>query len=251
MIERASLLQRIAASIERRAQKFQGKGSGGHSVEAEVLTAMAFLPAEGAVVFDIGANKGLWSRAMLRQAGPRLVRLVAFEPSNHNGAALEGISDPRFTLVPQGISDRNGSAQLHMDAPGSGLASLSKRNLDHVGIEMRQHEVVDLTTLDSYAEIHGIGRIDFMKLDIEGHELSALHGAEGLLRTGAIRALSFEFGGSNIDTRTFFRDFWLLLRGYGYSIWRIVPGGAPVRIEKYHERLECFATTNFIAKLER
>lgn len=251
MIGRVSVLQQMAASIERRAQKFQGKGSGGHSVEAEVLTALAFLPAHGAIVFDIGANKGLWSRAMLREAGSRLVKLVAFEPSHHNRAALEAISDPRFTLVRQGVSDRIGSAELHMDEPGSGLASLSKRNLDHVGIEMREHEVVELTTLDSYAATHGIDRVDFMKLDIEGHELAALQGAEGLLKSGAVRALSFEFGGSNIDTRTFFRDFWLLLGGYGYSIWRIVPGRAPVRIEKYHERLECFATTNFIATLAR
>lgn len=251
MIGRASLIQRIAATIERRAQKLQGKGAGGHSVEAEVRTALAFLPHEGAVVLDIGANKGLWSRAMLREAGPCLVRLVAFEPSEHNWAAIETISDPRFSLARIGVADRNGSAELHMDEPGSGLASLSKRNLDHVGLEMREHETIELTTLDSYAAAHGLGRIDFMKLDIEGHELAALHGAEGLLKSGAIRALSFEFGGSNIDTRTFFRDFWLLLSGHGFTIWRIVPGRAPVRIERYHERLECFATTNFIAKLER
>lgn len=249
MSERISLVQRIAASIERRAQKLQGKGAGGHSVEAEVRTALAFLPRESAIVLDIGANKGLWSRAMLREAGARLERIIAFEPSHHNWLALEAIADPSFSLVRQGVADRNGSAELHMDEPGSGLASLSKRNLDHVGLEMRVHEVVELTTLDSFAAAHGLDRIDFMKLDIEGHELAALHGAAGLLKSGAIRALSFEFGGSNIDTRTFFRDFWLLLGGYGYTIWRIVPGRAPVRISQYHERLECFATTNFIAKL--
>lgn len=246
-----NLIQRIAASVERRAQKLQGKGSGGHSVEAEVRTALAFLPASGALVFDIGANKGLWSRAMLREGGPRLVRLIAFEPSQHNWVELETIVDPRFSLIRKGVADREGRAELHMDAPGSGLASLSKRNLDHVGLEMRESETVELVTLDAFAAKNGLACIDFVKLDIEGHELSALQGAADLLKSGAIRALSFEFGGSNIDTRTFFRDFWLLLTGFGFSIWRIVPGGAPVKISKYHERLECFATTNFIAKLER
>jgi FkbM family methyltransferase len=250
MNDRPSLIQRIAASIERRAQKMQGKGAGGHSVEAEVRTALAFLPREGAVVLDIGANKGLWSRAMLREAGDRLATIIAFEPSRHNWSALEAISDPRFSLVRQGVADQNGAAELHMDEPGSGLASLSKRNLDHVGLEMREHEIVELTTLDTYVAAHGLTRIDFMKLDIEGHELSALQGAERLLKSRAIQALSFEFGGSNIDTRTFFRDFWHLLGSYGFTIWRIVPGGAPVKITSYHERLECFATTNFIAKLE-
>jgi FkbM family methyltransferase len=251
MIERLSLIQRIAASVERRAQKLQGKGAGGHSVEDEVRTALDFLPSTGAIVLDIGANKGLWSRAMLRKAGGRLARLVAFEPSSHNWADLDTITDPRFSLIRKGVADREGTAELHMDAPGSGLASLSKRNLDHVGLEMREHEIVELATLDAFAAARGLERIDFMKLDIEGHELSALRGAEVLLKSGAIRALSFEFGGSNIDTRTYFRDFWLLLREHGFSIWRIVPGGKPVRIEKYHERLECFATTNFIARLEK
>ena len=110
MTGRAPLIQRIAASVERRAQKVQGKGAGGHSVEAEVRTALAFLPPSGAIVLDIGANKGLWSRAMLREAGTRLARLVAFEPSRHNWAAIEAISDPRFSLVRQGVAERNGSA---------------------------------------------------------------------------------------------------------------------------------------------
>ena len=39
------------------------------------------------------------------------------------------------------------------------------------------------------------------------------------LSTGAIRALSFEFGSGNINSRTFFRDFWELLTGYRYGIY--------------------------------
>lgn len=249
-MNRIPLLQRFAASLERKAQKFQGKGAGGHSIEAEVHDAAGLLPADGAVVLDVGANKGLWSRAMLREAGPRLGRLIAFEPSRHNWDEIETISDPRFTLVRKGLAENEGTADLFMDAPGSGLASLTRRNLDHVGLTMGESEAITLISLDAFAVEAGLTRIDFLKLDIEGHELAALAGARGLLASGAIRALSFEFGGSNIDTRTYFRDFWLMLSAAGYAIERIVPGGAPVPITRYHERLECFATTNFIARLK-
>ena len=249
-MSRASLLQRLAASLERKAQKFQGKGAGGHSIEAEVRDAARLLPAQGAVVLDVGANKGLWSRAMLREAGPRLARLIAFEPSHHNWAEIETIDDPRFTLIRKGLAESEGAAELFMDEPGSGLASLTKRNLDHVGLTMGESETITLTSLDAFAAEAGLTRIDFLKLDIEGHELAALAGATRLLASGAIRALSFEFGGSNIDTRTYFRDFWLLLGAAGYQIERIVPGATPVPITRYHERLECFATTNFIARLK-
>lgn len=244
---RAGLRQRLAASIERRAQKAQGKGAGGHSIAAEVRDAARLLPAQGAIVFDIGANKGLWSAAMLDVAGDRLARLVAFEPSRHNFDDLARITDPRFTLVRKAVSAEAGARDLFMDAPGSGLASLTRRDLSHVGLEMGQAERIETVTLDGYCAAEGIDRIDFLKLDIEGHELDALSGAERLLAAGAIHALSFEFGGGNIDTRTFFRDFWRLLTGHGYAIWRIVPGGEPVPIRAYHERLECFATTNYIA----
>lgn len=239
--------QRLAASIERRMQKLQGKGSGGHSVEEEVRAALRWLPDRDAIVLDVGANKGLWSRAMLKEAGPRLGRLIALEPSRHNWPDLEGIDAATFTLIRKALAAENGTATLHMDAPGSGLASLSARNLDHIGLAMSENERVQTIRLDHLADELSLERIDFLKLDIEGHELEALRSGESLLAAGKIRALSFEFGGSNIDTRTYFRDFWLLLRAHGYAIWRVVPGGAPAPITRYHERLESFVTTNYIA----
>lgn len=247
MLTRPSLMQRLLASLERRILKAQGKGAGGHSIDAEVNDAVTLLPTSEAVVFDVGANKGLWSRALLKQGGARVARVFAFEPSRHNWPDIEAIADPRLSLIKMAVSDQIGEAELFSDAPGSGLASLSQRNLDHVGLEMAGQEVVALTTLDAFCAEQGIARIDFLKLDIEGHELAALKGARDLLERGAIGALSFEFGGANIDTRTYFKDFWQLLSGHGYAIWRIVPGSSPVPITRYHERLECFATTNFLA----
>jgi hypothetical protein len=63
---------------------------------------------------------------------------------------------------------------------------------------------------------------------VHGHELQALEGAAELLRAGRIRAIQFEFGGANVDSRTFFRDFWNLLYGrFGYSLYQILPGCVP------------------------
>jgi FkbM family methyltransferase len=242
-----SLFQRFAESLERRAQKWQGKGAGGHSVAEEVRIALPLIPLAGAIVMDGGANKGLWSRAMLQAAGSRLSRLIAVEPSAHNHADIRAISDPRLTLIRAALGPAPGEAVLHMDEPGSGLASLSKRNLDHVGLVMGEAETVPVTTLDRLAVDEALAHIDFLKLDIEGHEWPALQGAQRLLVERRIRALSFEFGGANLETRSFFRDFWLLLSESGFRIWRIAPGRGAEPIRRYHERLECFATTNYLA----
>src|SRR3981081_2396818 len=56
----------------------QGKGAGsGWDLGAEVTAVMPFIRA-GATVFDVGANKGEWSRAIQDRVGK--VRLFLFEP---------------------------------------------------------------------------------------------------------------------------------------------------------------------------
>ena len=83
-----------------------------------------------------------------------------------------------------------------------------------------------------------------VKIDVEGHELTALKGFGNALN--ATRVLQFEFGGCNIDTRTYFQDFWYFFKGQDFEIYRITPVGAE-KITRYNERDEFFSTTNYIA----
>lgn len=242
------MLQKILETIERKAQRLQGKGGGGESIAAEVRAALHFIPPQ-ATVFDVGANKGLWSRALLQRSENRVTSIHAFEPSQVNIDAISAINDPRITIVSKAVSSSSGRATLYSDSPGSGLASLTKRDLDFLNIDMTLREHIDVITLDAYAEECGIDRIDFLKLDIEGHELDAMHGADRLFRAGCIRALAFEFGGCNIDTRTYFKDFYNFLTPLGFRIWRITPFGKPFSITRYRESHEVPRTTNFIAAL--
>ena len=50
--------------------------------------------------------------------------------------------------------------------------------------------------------------IDLLKLDVEGNELLALKGLSDSIEY--IKIIQFEFGGSNIDSRTYFQDFYYL-----------------------------------------
>jgi hypothetical protein len=88
-------------------------------------------------------------------------------------------------------------------------------------------------------------------MDIEGHELFALKGALAALGAKRIGALSFEFGAGNVNSRTFFRDFWQLLTPLGYELRRICPGGATTTLFEYYEDLEFFrGVTNYLAVLK-
>jgi len=197
-------------------------------------------------VLDVGANVGNYAAEVLNITN-RNARIDCFEPS----AAAYAQLTTRFAGVPNvtthhfGIGDKEASIPLYSDAPGSPLSSTFPRQLGYIGVSMERQETVRLRRLDMVCAELGIDGIDLLKLDVEGAELSALLGAGELLESGAIRTIQFEFGGCNIDSRTFFRDFWELLIPK-YRMFRIVYDGlAP--INRYAEQLEQFVTTNYVA----
>jgi hypothetical protein len=127
------------------------------------------------------------------------------------------------------------------------MAYLTKRRLDHFGIYFNKSEKVEINTIDNYCSENAINHIHLLKLDIEGHELDALDGARKMFDKNSIDIVTFEFGGCNIDTRTFFQDFWYFFSGINMKIFRITPSGYFYPIESYKEIYEQFRTTNFIA----
>ena len=65
----------------------------------------------------------------------------------------------------------------------------------------------------------------------------------------AVRFVSFEFGGCNIDTRTFVQDFHYFFGNYNMQLARITPAGFWLEMGTYTELYEQFRTTNFVAYL--
>jgi hypothetical protein len=104
-----------------------------------------------------------------------------------------------------------------------------------------------LTTLDDYCQAHGIEHIHLLKLDIEGHELDAMTGARNMIAGHKVDIILFEFGGCNIDTRRFFRDFWHFFEGTQMDIFRLTPSGYLLKITEYKEDHEQFLYSNFVA----
>lgn len=223
-----------------------GEGTG--FMESGEKNALDFLlenviSSEKPILFDVGANIGGYAVELL--ARTQNSQIHCFEPAAETFKTLcKNINDSRVILNNFGISDSITESTLYYDNENSGMASLYNRQLDYFGIDFSKSETVLLDTVDHYCEEKRISYIDFLKMDIEGNELNALHGAKNMLSQKKIAAIQIEFGGCNLDSRIFFRDYWNLLHE-NYYVYRIVKDGL-YKISQYNEKLEIFTCTNYM-----
>lgn len=193
------------------------------------------------VVFDGGANAGDWTGAAL--AIRPQASYHCFEPSPATFARLAARSFPPNVIRNDfGLGDRAAEARLYLFSQTSGANSLYER----VGTQDTQKasEIVRLDTIDAYCERNGIAAVDFVKLDLEGHEVAALRGAARMLRERRIAVIQFEYGGTYIDARTHLRDVYELVESFGgYTIAKLFPDGA--RPMEYRQTLETHLYSNW------
>ena len=198
------------------------------------------------IIFDVGAHVGDYSQMLLDRLNGRTTIIHAFEPSAVTFKKLrENIKSQDIFLHPFGLSDTAKTMSLFYDYETSVYASIYQRNLEHSNIFLKLSETITLKTLDAFCKEQNINHIHFLKMDIEGHEFSALQGAKEMLRH-SIDFIQFEFSAANIDSRTFFKDFYYLLKDQ-YVIYRVLRDGL-FRLDTYNETQEIYFTTNYLAQ---
>lgn len=230
-----------------------GAGTRVHSSgEMSLVRHLQDYPAETGplCVFDVGANVGQFAGLIRSHCDMSRITIHSFEPSSDAYQQLcKAHSDcPQIRLNNTAMGSEPGTATLYSDHPASGLSSLTRRDLDHVGKTMNLTQQVTVQTLDDYCESHRIERIHLLKIDVEGHEHEVLKGAARMFASQRIDAVTFEFGGCNIDTRTFFRDFYRFFNERDMQLFRITPRGYLRLIARYRESHEQFLTTNYMAR---
>ncbi len=203
------------------------------------------------VIFDVGANVGKYSEMLINYAQKfRLdFELHIFEPTKYcYSTLLKKFSNLDNVIINNfGVSNIEHETKIYYDEEGSGLASIYKRELDNLVLDKR--ETIKLIRLEDYIAQKQISHIDFLKLDIEGHELFALEGLGEYLNSDFIDFIQFEYGGCNVDSRTYLRDFYDILGKKGFVIAKIMPNG--LELKKYSPIMENFQYSNYIAISEK
>lgn len=204
------------------------------------------------VIFDIGANIGEYSHMIEKRASELDldIGLHLFEPTKSCFSTIsKKFNDNNIVLNNFGASDIDSSAKIYYDKEESGLASLYQRNLDSYNLELNQSEEIQLRRLDNYIEEKNINHIDFVKIDIEGHEFKAFEGFGKYLNGDFIDYIQFEYGGANLDSHTSLMEIFKFLRTRGFKIAKVMPNGLEVR--EYKPYMDNFNYSNYVAISDR
>ncbi len=202
------------------------------------------------VCFDVGANVGLWSKALLQQAGQKHIpaQVHAFEPCSETFIALSknlngNGSASKFVPVRKACSDRIGLATLNIVQPGCcGVNSIVTESR----FPVQAREEVELTTIDAYCRESSITSIRLLKIDAEGHDLAVIKGAADMLRRKAIDIIQFEYNQSWIEARNFLRDAFETVQAFGYELGKVTRRGVEF-YQGWAPELETFVEGNYIA----
>jgi FkbM family methyltransferase len=149
--------------------------------EPETVEVFKALLEPGMTVLDVGANIGQYTLIAAHRVGP-YGQVHAFEPTPPTATELRAnVALNRFenvTINEVAVADAAGEALLFCTDPGSPGTNTIMTPSEDVCSAVK----VPTLTLDQYLAEHHITQVDVMKLDIEGAELLALRGAQGLLR---------------------------------------------------------------------
>ncbi len=165
------------------------------------------------VSIDVGANIGYTTALMAKKQGPN-GKVFSFEPSKEiyddllNNINLFGESLDITSIVPYnfGLSDSKRTMFFKVDSFNRGESKVSTEKTEIT---------VNLERLDDINEINKQSLIKLLKIDVEGHELDVLHGAEKLLKRKKIEHIIFE------DHAFYPSDVSRYLESLGYEIFYI------------------------------
>jgi FkbM family methyltransferase len=145
----------------------------------EPKTVNWFKVASGDVVVDVGAHIGRYSLLAARWAS----KVVSIEPEPSNfSELLDNIRLNKFTNVIAlrvALSDAPGMRTFYLASGGdTGTSSIEPEwswRLD----TSRQRKTIQVKseTLDRVIASLGLNKIDWLKIDVESHELAVLHGS--------------------------------------------------------------------------
>lgn len=234
----------MARAIARRAEKislaYRNFNYDARSNGEEWFLQNVIAPKSPSVIFDVGANDGSWALNAARLCPRADVHAFEIVPQTADVAARNVDGEKRIILNRCGLSDKPGTIAVRTFAGQSTHASIL--DLPH-----GTANIVDCPVMrgDDYVAEKNIGRIDLLKIDVEGAENRVIAGLYDTLSSGKIGAIQFEYGRANILSKFLLKDWYDLLTPLDYRIGKLYPDYIDFKSYDLHD--EDFIGPNYVA----
>ncbi|PSJ17075.1 FkbM family methyltransferase [Nitrosomonas supralitoralis] len=154
----------------------------------------------GSCYFDIGANIGQYSLYPAKKYG-NTVQVFAFEPQSNNYYALNkniylnnlGNHILSYCVA---VSGRSEFSKLYIPKfiPGGNRSQFGHEDLENMKMPATHIQGMFGVTLDDLCGQWGFPCPNYMKIDVDGIEISILEGASAILANPALRSVIVELG---------------------------------------------------------
>lgn len=166
--------------------------------EDRFSSALASQLRQGDVIWDVGANLGLYTREFASATGPNGL-VVAFEPVAACASRLQtDFADNERVLVWNvALGDSDGNVCMAVDSnPLAATHRVLKNPPDSEGAV-----IVEVRSAASVVEENPSLFPNFVKIDVEGHEGAVIDGMESLLTDHRLRCIGIEVHFGLLDQR--------------------------------------------------
>ncbi len=190
-----------------------GTGVGGIDLLHDARTLLG--GAESPVLFDIGANLGQTTQAMLKAF--RSPHIYAFEPSPRTFASLRRtVAQQTHVRAEQlAMGERAGTLPFHVTQDHSVNDSLLTPTWPDDGSVV----TVAVETIDGYCTRHRIDEIALLKIDAQGYDLNVLKGARQMFDARRIALYSCEANMTPMyDGQTTLLELLVFAQSVGYDL---------------------------------
>jgi FkbM family methyltransferase len=148
-------------------------------------------------IVDAGANIGLHSLFFSKRVGEE-GKIYAFEPAKMIfRRMMEHIQNNHVTNIEGlclALGAKQGSAEI-VDNKNDTSRTFLRPSLSNSDTT----STAAVETLDTFAKVRGLEKIDFLKIDVEGFESEILEGALSLLSRQAIKVIQIELDERSLD----------------------------------------------------
>lgn len=173
-------------------------------------------------IIDVGSNKGIWSDILIdyrdssTEAGKYKVHFLEPNEMLLNYTRIKYDYNKNIIYNNLAAFSANGQSDFfYFTNENNGLSSLyHNEKWDHLPMQQCKVKTV---TLDSYANYIEEGKIDIIKIDVEGAELDVLLGCKNILKEKRVKFIQIEYSEHYRLNDYTFKDVIDFVSQFGYS----------------------------------